>query len=395
MFGGPILALCLYLVVGWILLLSPKIMANQIYRGVCDSGETTKSILCISLTKKEKLGSTAIRKVRNGYLRLNKLQICHLFMLINPDYWILTVTLIKERYCWFVSALKSRLPLVFMLILLCFCFPFYAVFCLIEVIIGFLYFSCPMFSMFFCVTKGFSLGIFKYVSVKIVPRYPRLGFILRYPACLVVFLMFIFHLYIFTILFIDSFFFIARILLFTYTAVVAYPRETCGYFMLVLLSAYLGFKGFFQFGNIYKLILKLTIKLCKKDEVLKDVVVRHQELDGNETFGIPREMFEFLVEHIRPRRVHILYTVIRVVIMVFILSISIVLMERFKKFEDISLLVHVFVTLFICAIPSIYHSMVSKESMKQKLTRKIKKHLRGWILVRMTSNQTHIDVHEG
>ena len=47
-FGGPIIALSVYLVVGWILLLSPKVLANQIYRGVCDSSENTKSILCIS-----------------------------------------------------------------------------------------------------------------------------------------------------------------------------------------------------------------------------------------------------------------------------------------------------------------------------------------------------------
>ena len=61
LFGGPVIALCLYLAVGWILMLSPKIMANQIYRGVCDSSERTISILCISLAKRGKLGSTGIR----------------------------------------------------------------------------------------------------------------------------------------------------------------------------------------------------------------------------------------------------------------------------------------------------------------------------------------------
>ena len=380
-FGGPIIAIGIYLVVGWILMLSPKILANQIYRGVRDSSEKTKNILGISLAKKEELGSTGIRKHRNGYIRLSKLQVCHLYMLINPDYWILTGTLLKERYGWFASALKSRLPVTcFRFLILCFCFPFYAVFCLIEIIVGLLYYSFPVFSFLFCITVGWSLGINKYASVKIVPRCSRLKLVLRYPICLIVFVMTIYYWYIFTVLFIDSFFFVSRILLFTYTAVVAYPKETYGYFMLILLSAYFGFKGFFQFGNIYRLMLKLTIKLCKQDEVLRDFVVRNQTLDGNETYGIPKEMFEFLVEHIRPRRVHIFHTVIRCVIMVFILSISIVLMERFEKFDDISLLVHVFITLFICAIPYIYKSMISKERTKQKLTRKLKKHLRGWIL---------------
>ena len=362
-------------------------MANQIYRGVCDSSETTKSILCISLAKKEMLGSTAIRKHRNGYTRLIKLQVCHLYMLINPDYWILTGTVIKERYCQFASALKSRLPVaLFRFIIVCFCLPFYALFCVIEIIAGFLYYASPMFSFLFCITVGLSLGIKKYVSVKIVPRFSRLGLILRYPACVIVFLMQIYHLYIFTVLFIGSCFFLSRILLFTYTAVVAYPRETYGYFMLIFLSAYFGLKGFFQFGNIYKLILRLTIKLCKQDGILREYVIRNQEPDGNETCGIPKEMFEFLVDHIRPRRVHIFHTVIRLVFMIFILTISIVLMERFEKFEDISLLVHIFITLFICALPTIYNSLISKEQKKQKLTRKIKKCLRSWILIHIQSS---------
>ena len=51
----------------------------------------------------------------------------------------------------------------------------------------------------------------------------------------------------------------------TYTAVVAYPREIYGYFMLILISAYFALEGCFHFGDIYHLILKFAIKRCKKD----------------------------------------------------------------------------------------------------------------------------------
>ena len=136
------------------------------------------------------LGSTAIRKHRNGYTRLTKLQVCHLYMQINPDYWILTGTVIKERYCQFASALKSRLPVaLFRFIIVRFCLPFYTLFCVTEIIAGFLYYASPMFSFLFCITVELSLGINKYVSVKIVPRFSRLGLILRYPTCVIVFLM--------------------------------------------------------------------------------------------------------------------------------------------------------------------------------------------------------------
>ena len=47
--------------------------------------------------------------------------------------------------------------------------------------------------------------------------------------------------------------------MFTFTVLVAYPNETYGYFMLFLVSAYVGLEGFFRFGDIYKLILKTAI----------------------------------------------------------------------------------------------------------------------------------------
>ena len=42
-FGGPVTDLCLYLIVCWMLLLSPNIMADQVYRGVCDNSEKRKA----------------------------------------------------------------------------------------------------------------------------------------------------------------------------------------------------------------------------------------------------------------------------------------------------------------------------------------------------------------
>ena len=89
-------------------------------------------------------------------------------------------------------------------------------------------------------------------------------------------------------------------------------------------------------------------------------------------------MFEYLVQQIKPRRVQALHSIVKFVAMVFVLSVSIVLIERFKKFEDLSLLVHIFIVLFICALPAIYNTVISKEVMKTKLKRKVKKTLQRW-----------------
>ena len=76
------------------------------------------------------------------------------------------------------------------------------------------------------------------------------------------------------------------------------------------------------------------------------------------------ELFEYLVEGIRPRRVQALHTIIKLVAMILVLSVSIILIERFKKFEELSLLVHIFITVFICALPFINKFLIVRDDMK-------------------------------
>lgn len=379
-FGGPFIALGLYVIIGWILMLTPKVMANQIYRGICERDSSIKSILCIGLTKKESLGSVQIRKSQNGYLRLRKLQICHLYMLLNPDYWRLTGIVVRTRFCKFMTLLKARIPVkIFRGIILLLCVPFYAAISFIEILFAVIYYACPMLSFLISIIKGFQFGLNKYISEKVSVRSSVLGNALRVPLCAIVILFTIYYLYIFTVLFLDGFFFVSRILLFTYTAVVAYPRESYGYFMLILLSAYFGLRGFVKFGDIYKLILKLAIKICRQDESLREYLICNQDIDNNQIYGISRVIFEYLVENIRPRRVQVFSTIIQLASMIFVLTVSIVLIEHFDRFSDISVLIHVFMTMFICAVPTIYKFMVSQDYIKVKMTRKIKRCLRIWM----------------
>ena len=117
------------------------------------------------------------------------------------------------------------------------------------------------------------------------------------------------------------------------------------------------------------------------DDNLKNNV--HTYLDSNsvEVVGMSRELFEYLVEKIRPRRVQALHTIIKLVAMIFVLSVSIILMERFKKFEELSLLVHIFITVFICALPFIFNFLVVRDDMKTRVRHKVKKYLRKWVLL--------------
>lgn len=166
--------------------------------------------------------------------------------------------------------------------------------------------------------------------------------------------------------------------MFTYTAVVACPRETYGYFMLIFISAYFLLERFYRFGDINHFILKVVIKVCKNNESLQEYIYYYKERDEEKVYGLSREMFEYLEEQIRPRRIQMLQTIIQFLSIVFILAVSIVLMERFRTFEDLSLFVHVFFTIFICASPIIYYTVVSKGNRKARFKGKVKKNLWRW-----------------
>ena len=300
-FGGQFIALGLYLIFGWVIMLSPKIMADEIYNGVVSTSKDSLGILSMSLERKEALGSVNIDKHMNGYIRLYKLQVCHIYMLVNFDFWKFVFVTLKERWVAFALFFKRLVPNKFVrYIIAFFILPIYIILSLTEVVLVFTFYTVPFFSFIFYVLKGFCFGLNNYLEGKCCGLHNKIGLVLRTLACGVMTLLFIFHLYIFTLLFMHSFIFLARILMFTFTALVAYPSETYGYFMLFLVSAYFGLEGFFRFGDIYKLILKTTIKLCRFEDSLKTNV--HIYLDSNsvEIVGLSRELFEYLVERIRP-----------------------------------------------------------------------------------------------
>ena len=381
LFGGPYVALGLYVVIGWVLMLCPKKIADLIYVEGAGNKENVNSILWLNLSTKENLGSVKIGKNKNGYTRCYKLQLCHLYMLLNSDFWSLEWKIVKTRWYTFVSVLVQTISfkLIRGFITLC-CFPIYFLFSLIEIAVSFCYYSVPMLSFLLCVTKGFSLGLNSYVTDNVSTHCSRIGCIIRFLLCAIGLSFQVYYLYIFTILFLDSFNFVSRILIFTYTAIIAYPRETYGYFMLILTTAAFGISQFSSFGDIYKLILKIAIKQCKKDETLGKHLDRQNDLYEDEVCGVSRDLFEYLIAHIRPRRVQMFHNVLRLATMTFVLSISIEIMVKFEKFEELGFFVNIFVTMFICALPTIYYSIVSKGQDKVKLTRKINKLLRAWDL---------------
>ena len=76
----------------------------------------------------------------------------------------------------------------------------------------------------------------------------------------------------------------------------------------------------FRFEVIYHHILKYAVKFSKQDledDEYKTHFSEFSHTNGTVAVGISKELFEYLVDHIRPRRVHVLYTSIKLIFVVF------------------------------------------------------------------------------
>ena len=382
LFDGPFVTLGVYLILGWFILLAPTSLADQIAKAIDYRDKHSAILLNITLEKKEMLGSLTDRKYVNGFTRLFKLQLCHIFLIINSDFWVFIVKEIKAKFISLHAKIKHfKINLIVRYLLMLVCFPFCLIFSMIEVVFLTIFYTIPLLNFTYYTLRGLCIGLNNYLSKRVFLNHNRLGSIICVFACGMLALCFIYHLYIFTILFVDGFFFLSRIIMFTFTASVAYPRETYGYFMLIVLSAYFILEGLFRFGSMYHQILNYAVKFSKRD--LSDAEYKshfreYRHASGALVYGISKRLFEYLVDHIRPRRVQVLYTSIKLVFTVFVLTVSITLIDDFKRFENLSLFVHIFITMFICFLPRLYDNLIATRDSKQKLKSKVRTLLRMW-----------------
>ena len=286
-------------------------------------------------------------------------------MLLNRSFWAqaskLFITRFKmavypilkriSRHCCIVKVLGLPLLLI------------YIVFCVVELVLSLLYYAFPCFSCFFIFIKAYAK-----LTREVVTERMNINQKLSLIPTVAVIGIFMYSWYMYCVIFFDSIWFLIKIVTFTYTGVIAYPRISYGYLIIVFMTLYYISESFNSFKKNYQNLLSVSIKACKKV---------YEDLESNQAVtylyenGIKVDLWNFIIERHRPKRIQVAYTLFQLFVIISILIVSLELLFKFDKFRDLSLMVHVFTALFICALPKIIQSMCIAVRGKRRREKKL------------------------
>lgn len=160
--------------------------------------------------------------------------------------------------------------------------------------------------------------------------------------------------YIYCLIFFDASWVLTKIIIFTYSGMIAYPRRSYGYIILTLMALYYVTECLKSFGATYQRLLELTF------DAWNDVRKKRNQVFVDNEKRIPTALWEIVIERHCPRRVQVAYTIFQIFSIISILTISIKLLSSLGRFQQLSVIYDPFTALFICALPKLIKSLFSK-----------------------------------
>ena len=344
-FGGPFVACIVYLFIACSLLAIPKSLFQTLNSGIVNNerGMDVVSPLRLPFPLLERYGSLSIRK-QHGYSKIYAVYVARLNLLINVKFWKFVFNVQIYRWNTFQTSLCSSLLL-----------PLYIPLCIIETLLCVLVYGFPIISFGITVYKAYRNLLLQNVRDRIwKPLVLLASFILL--MCIV------FFLFMFCTIFLDTCLFITRMFIFTYTGIILYPRVSYGYLIFVATVFYYLWDSIQNFSRYYFHLLRMTVSVCESVQRANDVdplVVKWHNFKG-----IPKSLYEEVIEQYNPRRKVLIVSLLKVIIILAIVGLSVHLLMKSNKFQDLHVIMHVGTTLLICAFPKIIKSLCSKHNKK-------------------------------
>ena len=259
-FGGPDVLLTSYYVLGLLFLVFPRNVQDVVENGI-PRFHANMSPLILDANEIKALSKVHVSN-KKGYGNASNLFLCSFYMLFTEAFWIkvfeIQISRVRDSPCFQLRACKC----VFVLLL-----PFYLLLCSIEIIICIVYFSIPLCSIVVIIVRGavrtmaMSIDSSVHSSNRSVSTILLRNRLIIALFSLIVASMFIFYVYSFSLVFIQSFFFLSQILVYCYVAVLVYPTVSFGYIFFGVVLLYYIFRLIRGFGVKYLELLNDIIEI--------------------------------------------------------------------------------------------------------------------------------------
>ena len=255
-----------YFLLGVLFLVFPRSIQNVIENGITRTGSSL-SPLCMAAEDIRHMSQISALS-KPGYSNAADLLLCTFYMLFTVDFWKTVFDIQKSRFLkvlLFQSGFKYTCLCISLL-------PLYILVCFLEILLCIVYYATPLCVFIVVIVRG----AIKTISLAV--RHSRLSsernkisFLLTGKLVLgissfLVAAMFIFYVYTFCLVFIESFFFLSQILVFCYVAVLVYPAAAFGYLFFGIVLLYYMFRLVRGFGAIYLELLSDIVEVCLQIE---------------------------------------------------------------------------------------------------------------------------------
>ena len=342
--GGPFVACILYLVITCFIVTMPRSLANTLVSGLCVA-DNINAVAPLRLTFDllERYGSTPVRKL-HGYKKVYNAYIGQLNLLINIKFWKFVLCIQINRwkaFCTNHSKLRSVL------------LPLYIILCVIEVLLCLFVYGCPIISFGITIYKAYRGLLLYHVNNRFRKPFVIMTSMFLLPCI-------IFFLFMFCTIFLDACLYLSRLCIFTYTGIILYPKVSYGYLIFVATVVYYLWDSIQDYSRFYFQLLRMTVSACESIQRANDVEPLVVKKKGFK--GIRRRLFEEVIESYSPQRKKVIASFVKVVLILGILGLSVHLLMKTNKFQDLHVIMHVGTTLLICACPKFLNSMCSDQS---------------------------------
>ena len=332
--GGPHVALTLFILLSCFFIQLPRDLESFLVRGLFNFESLGLSPLTLGLETKCRLAGLKCNDM-TGFHKIHYTLSSNFLLLLNIKFWQHTFKMFFYR--WKMTIYPFLKQICSSCLLKPICIPMiigYVIFCIFELAIMLLLYLFPIVGVPLILCKAYVNAITdfcKYHSNTFVKAFCYI--VIPFTVLALSFTWYIHCLVIFNCI---QFFII--IILYTYSGVIAYPRTSYGYLILVFMTIYYTIEILNKFSKSYQTLLHVTIKASKNVNHIS--TGKTVEIQNNK--GIPKKLWELIVERHQARRLNVASTLFQLAVLISVLYVSVDLLERFNQFQELSVITHVF-----------------------------------------------------